>query len=91
MSDITLVPVKLLGGALGYVLIIAFPIFFNQIKNNALRLVYFYYLGIVIAVTYLARINGDFEGAAPGPIHFIGLISIILGFFYYSSLIFKKN
>lgn len=91
MNNIELVPVKLLGGGLGYFLIVAFPLFFNKITNNSIRLIYFYYLGIVIAVTYLARIKGDFEGAQPSTIHYIGLGSIIFAFIGFSIMIFAKK
>ncbi len=91
LSDIPLVPVKLLGGGLGYLLIVAFPIFFHKITNNPIRLIYFYYLGIIILATYLARIKGDFEGAQPSVIHYVGLTSILIAFMVYSYLIFRKK
>ncbi|MEO0733735.1 MAG: hypothetical protein AAFZ52_12940 [Bacteroidota bacterium] len=73
LNDIELIPVKLAGGALGYGMIVAYPWVMRWIKRNWMHLIYFSYVGLVMAVTYLARIKGDFPGATPGPVHYAGI------------------
>ena len=41
---------------------------------------YFYYVGFVMAMTFLARIRGEFLGADPEVFHFIGLGIVLISF-----------
>lgn len=91
LNEIPLVPYKLAGGALGYLMILLYPFFLTRIKRKALHNIYFYYLGIVMILTYLARIKGDFEGVTPGPIHYFGLGSVLLAFVVYGYLMFGRG
>ena len=89
MNAIELIPVKLVGGALAYGMIVAAPWVFDRLKRG-LQLVYFYYVSLVMIITYFARANGDFQGADPSLIHyvFIGIyISACLGF----GILIRKN
>jgi len=72
LNEIPLVPFKVAGGFLGYMMIMGYPFIINKIKRKGLHLVYFYYLGIVIAMTYVARIKGDFQGVTPSTVHYLG-------------------
>lgn len=83
LNDIPLVPLKLLGGALAYLMIVLAPFVLHKIKTS-FQLVYFYYVSIVMIVTYVARVKGDFEGAEPYWLHFamlgvFGIASIFFG------------
>ena len=55
-----------------------YPIVINKIKKIIFHFIYFYYVGIVMVITYLERIRGNFEGAEPELFHYIGLVSIII-------------
>ncbi len=68
---------KLIGGALAYLMIIVAPFTLHKHKLR-IHLVYFYYVSIVMAMTFVARIKGDLEGAAPYWFHYVGLGAMIL-------------
>jgi hypothetical protein len=36
----------------------------TKVKRFGIHLIYFYYMGFVMAVTFLARIREEFEGAS---------------------------
>jgi len=72
LNDIALVPVKLSGGALAYFMIVVAPFVIHKSKKN-LQLLYFYYVSIVMIVTYLSRAKGDFEGGEPFWFHYLAL------------------
>lgn len=78
-NSIPLVPVKLTGGALAYIMILALPFFQhkNQRQSRILDL-YFFYVGVVMSVTYLSRIKGDFEGSQPSVLHYFALGTLVL-------------
>ena len=78
LNEISLVPVKLAGGFLAYALILVYPFVIDKVKpSSLLHYIYFYYVGAVIAITYVARIKGDFEGASPETFHYFGLVTIV--------------
>ena len=78
LNSITLIPYKLAGGVLAYLMILLYPIFFNKFKHKKIaHNIYFLYVGFVMAMTYIARMKGDFEGAAPDLIHKIGLALVL--------------
>ena len=58
LNELPIIPYKLLGGFIAYVLIIIYPLLIDKIKKTIYHIIYFYYVGIVMAVTYLARIKG---------------------------------
>lgn len=89
MNAIELVPVKLLGGAIAYAMIAAAPWIFDRLRRG-LQLIYFYYVSLVMIITYVARANGDFQGAEPSLIHFILIGCYLLAFFRFSVLI-RRN
>ena len=53
INDITLIPVKLAGGSLAYLMIILAPWVFQKLKVW-MQLVYFYYVSLVMIITYWA-------------------------------------
>ena len=60
LNDLPIIPVKVTGGALAYLMIILYPFVINKIKKRSYHLIYFYYVGIVMLLTYVSRIKGDF-------------------------------
>lgn len=82
LNAIPLVPVKLIGGALAYLMIVLAPFKLHQFKTP-LQLIYFYYVSIVMTMTYVARAKGDFEGAEPFWFHYLAL-----GVFIICALVF---
>lgn len=84
LNSLPIVLVKLTGGFLAYLAIIFYPFFIGKIKWKAVHFVYFYYVGFVMAVTFLARIRGDFEGADSSIFHYLGLVTV--GFFFVYAL-----
>ncbi|MFT5980100.1 MAG: hypothetical protein ACI898_000865 [Flavobacteriales bacterium] len=86
LNAVTLIPFKLAGGALAYLMILLYPLFFERIKHKkAIHAIYFLYVGFVMAMTYIARMNGNFEGAAPERFHKVGLAVVLasMAFFIY--------
>lgn len=89
---ITLIPFKLAGGVLAYLMILLYPIFFERFKHKkAIHAIYFLYVGFVMAMTYLARLKGDFEGANPELFHKVGLASVILSMIYFIFLMIRPK
>jgi hypothetical protein len=71
---------------LAYLMILLYPLFFERIKHKkAIHAIYFLYVGFVMAMTYIARMNGNFEGAAPERFHKVGLAVVLasMAFFIY--------
>ena len=93
LNNLPIIPVKITGGALAYLMIIIYPFIIEKIKKYIYHLIYFYYVGIVMLMTYVARIKGDFEGAEPEIFHKIAFVFLILVFlkFGYIFYIQRKN
>lgn len=77
LNAIPLETTKVIGGALAYLMIIIAPFKLYQIGFR-FQLIYFYYVSLVMALTLVARIKGDFEGAEPFWLHYLGLGVIVL-------------
>jgi len=69
LNAIPLEAPKLAGGALAYSMIIAAPFALHKVRRP-FQLIYFYYVSLVMILTYVARIKGDFEGAEPFWFHY---------------------
>jgi hypothetical protein len=92
LNHVHLIPYKLAGGFVAYLMILIYPWAISRRKMPKIaHLVYFYYVGIVMAITYVARMKGDFEGVSPHPIHFIAFGAVIIAFIVFSFLIFKPT
>ena len=81
---------RLVGGVLAYLMIIIAPFKFETIKFS-LKLVYFYYVSFVMLMTYIARINGGFEGAEPFWFHYVAIGLIVGSTLFLSGIIFKSK
>ena len=91
LNELPIIPYKLLGGFIAYILIIIYPLLIDKIKKTIYHIVYFYYVGIVMAVTYLARIKGEFVGAPTELFHYFGFSIVILIFILFGYKIYKKS
>ena len=89
LNDLPIIPIKLTGGFIAYLMILIYPVMINKIKKMVYHFIYYYYVGIVFAATYLSRIQGNFEGANPETFHFIGLGLIVASFILFTILIMK--
>ena len=91
LNELPIIPFKLLGGFIAYILIIIYPLLIDKIKKTIYHIIYFYYVGIVMAVTYLARIKGEFVGAPTELFHYFGFSIVILIFILFGYKMSKKN
>ena len=91
LNELPIIPYKLLGGFIAYILIIIYPFLIDKIKKTIYHIVYFYYVGIVMAVTYLARIKGEFVGAPTELFHYFGFSIVILIFILFGYKMFRKS
>ena len=91
LNELPIIPYKLLGGFIAYILIIIYPFLIDKIKKTIYHIIYFYYVGIVIAVTYLARIKGEFVGAPTELFHYFGFSIVILIFILFGYKMFRKS
>ena len=89
LNELPIIPHKIAGGFLAYLAIVIYPFYIRKTKRLGIHLIYFYYVGIVMAVTFLARIRGEFEGAPQSPFHYFGIVLIVC-FFLYCPLVFFK-
>lgn len=90
LNEIPLVPEKLTGGALAYLMIVVAPFVLHRLKLG-FQLVYFYYVSIVMIITYLARIRGDFEGAEPFWFHYLAMGALIMGCIAFGTMIYRST
>ncbi len=67
---------KVIGGALAYLLIVIAPFKLAQ-TSFKFQIFYFYYVSFVMAMTYVARLKGELEGAAPYWFHYAGLATMV--------------
>ena len=90
LNNMNMVPVKLAGGFIAYLMIIIYPwIIKKYAAKKLLHTIYFYYVGLVMALTYVARLSGGVDGRTPSvPFHYVGLVIMIITFSYYTYLIF---
>ena len=80
INDLPIVPIKVIGGFLAYVGILCYVFFIGRIRKIVFHLMYFYYVDFVIAMTFLARIRGEFVSADPEVFRFIGLDIVLISF-----------
>ena len=79
MSAITPEPVKVAGGALAYGMILTHPLWVRRLHpRHSWHVVHYLYVGLVMMLTFVARLKGEFPGAAPSPIHGVGIAVCVL-------------
>ena len=92
LNAIELVPYKLAGGALAYAMIVVYPLVMQRFRTAlSVHLVYFLYVGAVMAITLLARIQGAFEGAEPGPLQLVSLGVLLFAMLLYTALLVRRR
>ena len=52
LNDLPIVPIKVIGGFLAYVGLLCYPFFIGNIRKITFPLMYFYYVGFVMAMTF---------------------------------------
>ncbi|MEL6672057.1 MAG: hypothetical protein AAFR61_07685 [Bacteroidota bacterium] len=90
LNEIPLIPVKLAGGALAYLMVVAAPFWLHKLSFRP-QLVYFYYVSLVMIITYVARVKGDFEGADPSFAHYVGMALMVSGVLVFSWWLYRKS
>lgn len=90
LNEIPIVPSRLAGGALAYLLIIIAAWRFRPWRRG-FQYLYFTYVNLVVFLTYLARVQGKFEGAETHWIHYIGISLAGLGFLMLLIYLFKSR
>ncbi len=88
-NELPLIPFKIAGGFLAYIFIIIYPLIIDKISKSIYHIIYFYYVGIVMLMTYIARIRGEFIGAEPELFHYVALILLLIAFLFFGYLIFS--
>lgn len=79
LNDIEPEVPKAMGGALAYVLIVAHPfLMLKRRPDQPWHAVYVYFVGLVMALTFLARYRGEFPGAAPSAVHLLGMGTVVI-------------
>ena len=61
-NEVGLVPVKVLGGALAYGMILVYPFVMRRLPRASWwHPFHFYYVGFVMLMTFIARVKGDLK------------------------------
>jgi hypothetical protein len=90
LNEIPLIPVKLAGGALAYLMIVAAPFFLHKLKPK-FQFIYFYYVSFVMIMTYVARVKGDFQGAQPYWLHYAMIAIFVICCVLFGMWMVKKS
>ena len=90
LNEIPLETVKIIGGALAYSLIVVAPFILYK-AGQKFQLFYFYYVSLVMALTFVARIKGEFEGSPPYWFHYFGVALMALCAIFFGFWIRKKT
>jgi hypothetical protein len=90
LNSIELVPIKLLGGFIAYLMIVIAPFSLYRASFSK-QLIYFYYVSLVMILTYVARVKGEFEGAEPFWFHYFSLGVLILCCMIFGWILYKSK
>ena len=82
LNHVRLIPYKLVGGALAYAMILAYPFTMKRIQRHWVHLVYYLYVSFVMLMTFKARLTGEFDGAEASIDHWVGIGSKVIAVFY---------
>ena len=93
LNEVPIIPTRMAGGFIAYLMIVVYPFYINKINRKVYHLIYFYYVGFVMLMTYISRIRGQFVGANPEMFHFIamGVLILCLVFFGIKLVDFKNR
>ncbi len=90
LNNIQLETPKIIGGAFAYLLIVLAPFYLYRV-NKGIQIFYFYYVSLVMILTYLARARGDFEGGEPSWFHYTALGVFIIASLYFAKHLVQKS
>ena len=91
LNSIPIIPYRLAGGFIAYIMIIIYPFYIEKVKNKILHFIYFYYVGFIMIMTYIARIRGNFKGAEPEMFHYLAITFLIITLIVFSYKIYTKK
>ena len=91
LNSIPIIPYRLAGGFIAYLMIIIYPLYINKINNKILHFIYFYYVGFIMVMTYISRIKGQFKGAEPEMFHYLAITFLIITLIVFSYKIYSKK
>ncbi len=84
INQVDLIPFKLAGGFLGYLLILVYPYWLKSGKPPKwMDSIYFFYLSLIFIVTLLSRISGSFPGSEPSKLHYFAFTLIALALLFH--------
>jgi hypothetical protein len=89
LNNIEIAIPRLSGGIIAYLMILIYPFILHKLKT-ALHLVYYYYVGLLMLLTFAARAAGKFEGVQPSVFHYAGIAAVI-GLFVWMAVVYKKT
>ena len=90
LNSIPLETVKVIGGALAYLMIVVAPFKLHLVRPR-FQLIYFYYVSFVMIMTYVARLKGELEGAEPYWIHYLGLGLMLFCCVLFGGIIYRSS
>ncbi len=91
LNSIPIIAYRLAGGFIVYLMIITYPFYIEKVKNKILHFIYFYYVGLIMIMTYIARIRGKFKGAEPEMFHYLAITFLIITLIVFSYKIYTKK
>ena len=91
LNSIPIILYRLAGGFIAYLMIIIYPFYIEKVKNKILHFIYFYYVGLIMIMTYIARIRGNFKGAEPEMFHYLAITFLIITLIVFSYKIYTKK
>ena len=91
LNSIPIILYRLAGGFIAYLMIIIYPFYIEKVKNKILHFIYFYYVGLIMIMTYIARIRGKFKGAEPEMFHYLAITFLIITLIVFSYKIYTKK
>lgn len=91
LNQLPIVPLNVSGGFLAYMLIVVYPFLIAKISTLRVHLLYYFYVGFIMGMTFLSRIRGEFEGASPSGFHYFGIALIFLFFSRAAVVWYRQN
>lgn len=91
INQVPIVPTRLAGGFIAYLMIVLYPFMIEKIARKVYHLIYFYYVGFVMMMTYISRVRGQFEGASPEIFHYVALIVLLTAFLFFGVRLSSKK
>ena len=72
-NEVPIIPTRMAGGFIAYLMIVVYPFYINKINRKVYHLIYFYYVGFVMLMTYISMHPGPICGRNPEIFHFIAM------------------